>query len=52
MDTMHHASNMTDEEVKRLLRMNSCEDNDVVLKTSVDTGRSQAVYREVPGESY
>lgn len=51
MDTMHHASNMTDLEVKRLLRMNSYEDNDVVLKTGTDSGRSQAVYRKRTGES-
>lgn len=44
MDTMHHASNMTDVEVKRLLRMNSC-DNEVVLRTGTDGGRSQVVYR-------
>ncbi|KAF9699213.1 hypothetical protein EKO04_003121 [Ascochyta lentis] len=45
MDTMHHATNMTDLEVKRLLRMNNGEDDEVVLKTGVDSGRSQAVYR-------
>ena len=49
VDTMHHASNMTDLEVKRLLRMNSCEDIEVVLKTGVDSGRSQAVYRRGTG---
>ncbi|UPX13646.1 uncharacterized protein EKO05_0004146 [Ascochyta rabiei] len=45
MNTMYHATNMTDLEVKRLLRMNRCEDNEVVLKTGADSGRSQAVYR-------
>jgi hypothetical protein len=52
MDTMHHASNMTDLEVKRLLRMKSCEDNDVVLRTGADGGRSQAVYRRGTGDSF
>ncbi|KAF3039117.1 hypothetical protein E8E11_006327 [Didymella keratinophila] len=51
MDTMHRASNMTDLEVKRLLRMNSCEDNDVVLRTGAGGGRSQAVYRRGTGDS-
>ena len=32
MNTMQHASNMTDLEVKQFLRMNSCGDNEVVLK--------------------
>ncbi|KAF3004163.1 hypothetical protein E8E13_005523 [Curvularia kusanoi] len=51
MDTVHHASNMTDLEVKRLLRMNSFETNEVVLRTGADGGRSQAVYRKGTGES-
>ncbi|KAF3040314.1 hypothetical protein E8E12_007757 [Didymella heteroderae] len=51
MDTMHRASNMTDLEVKRLLRMNSFEDNEVVLRTGSDSGRSQAVYRRGTGNS-
>lgn len=51
MDTMHHASNMTDLEVKRLLRMNSYEDNEVVLRTGSDSGRSQAVYRRGTGDN-
>ena len=51
MDTVHQASNMTDLEVKRLLRMNSYEDNEVVLKTGADTGRSQAVYRRGTDET-
>lgn len=51
MDTVHHASNMTDVEVKRLLRMNSAEDSEVVLRTGLDDGRSQAVYRRGTGES-
>jgi hypothetical protein len=50
MDTMRHASNMTDLEVKRLLRVNGFEDNEVVLKTSSDGGRSPAVYRRATGE--
>lgn len=50
MDTMHYASNMTDLEVKRLLRTNSCEDNDVVLRSGADGGRSQAVYRRGTGD--
>ncbi|OSS46053.1 hypothetical protein B5807_08040 [Epicoccum nigrum] len=50
MDTMRYASNMTDLEVKRLLRTNSFKDNEVVLKTSTDDGRSQAVYRRTTGE--
>ena len=52
MDTVHHASNMTDLEVKRLLRMNSSEDNEIVLRTGADGGRSQAVYRRGTGDSY
>jgi soluble P-type ATPase len=32
MGTMHHASNMTDLEVKRVLRMNTYEDNEVVFE--------------------
>lgn len=50
LETVHWASNMTDVEVKRLLRMNSFEENEVVLKTGVDGGRSQAVYRRATEE--
>lgn len=45
MDVMHHASNMTDQEIKQLLMTNSYEDNEMILKTSVDSGRSQASRR-------
>ncbi|KAJ4384049.1 hypothetical protein N0V86_000893 [Didymella sp. IMI 355093] len=51
-DTINHASNMTDLEVKRLLRMNSCGDDEVVLRTGADGARSQAVYRRATGGSY
>ena len=51
-DTMHHASNMTDLEVNQFSTMNSCEDNEVVLKTSADSGRSQAGYRRETGEKF
>ncbi|KAJ4311352.1 hypothetical protein N0V94_007987 [Neodidymelliopsis sp. IMI 364377] len=51
MDTLHSASYMTDLEVKRLLRMNRYEDNDVVLRTGADGGRSQSVYRKGTGGS-
>ena len=50
METVYHASNMTDLEVKRLLRMNCFKDNEVGLKTSPDGGRNQAVYRRATGE--
>ena len=50
MDTMRHASNMTDPEVRRLLRVNGLKDSEVVLKTNSDDGRSQAVYRRATGE--
>ena len=50
METVYHASNMTDLEVKRLLRMNCFKDNEVGLKTSPDSGRNQAVYRRATGE--
>ncbi|KAH6620131.1 hypothetical protein C7974DRAFT_226782 [Boeremia exigua] len=52
LETMHCASNMTDLEVKRLLRMGSFEENDVVLRTGAEGGRSQAVYRRGTGEVY
>lgn len=52
IDTIHHASNMTDLEVKRLLWMNSFEDNEVILRTGTDNGRSQAVYRRGIRESF
>lgn len=52
MDTLHHASNMTDLEVKQLLKMNNYDANEVVLKTGADGGRSQAVYRREINERY
>lgn len=50
LETVHWASNMTDLEVKRFLRMNSYEENEVVLRTGADGARSQAVYRRGTGE--
>lgn len=51
LETVHWASNMTDLEVKQLLRMSSSEENEVVLKTGADGGRSQAVYRRGTGDA-
>lgn len=49
MDTMLYASNMTELEFKRLLKTTSCDDNEVVVKTGAESGRSQAICRREAG---
>lgn len=49
-ETVRCASNMTDREVGRMLRMGRCEGGDVVLRTGADGATSQAVYRR--GEAW
>lgn len=52
VEAVQRASDMTDLEVRRLLRMGSLGDGEVVIGTGADGGRSQAVYRRGVGDGW